>query len=96
MERQPCVYMITNHRNGTLYIGVTSDLPKRIWQHKNKVVDGFSQEFNLDRLVWYEVHETMISAIQREKAVKYWKRYWKLKAIEEMNPDWRDLFEEIT
>ena len=95
MDRQPCVYIVTNKRNGTLYVGVTSNLPGRIWQHKNKVVPGFTNEHKLDRLVWYEVHETMESAIQREKAVKYWKRYWKLKAIEEMNPDWRDLYEEI-
>ena len=95
MDRQPCVYIVTNKRNGTLYVGVTSNLPGRIWQHKNKVVPGFTQKHKLDRLVWYEVHETMESAIQREKAVKYWKRYWKLKAIEEMNPDWRDLYEEI-
>ncbi len=66
MERQPCVYILTNRRNGTLYIGVTSDLVKRIWQHKGKFVKGFTEKYGLDRLVWYEVHETMESAIQSE------------------------------
>ena len=95
MEKQPCVYILTNKRNGTLYVGVTSNLPKRIWEHKNKVVEGFTQKYGLNCLVWYELHETMESAIQREKAIKYWKRYWKLKTIEEMNPEWRDLYEEL-
>ncbi len=95
MEKQPCVYILTNKRNGTLYVGVTSDLPKRIWEHKNKVVKGFTQKYGLSSLVWYERHETMSSAIQREKAMKFWRRRWKLKAIEEMNPDWLDLYEEL-
>lgn len=95
MEKHPCVYILSNQRNGTLYIGVTSNLPKRIWEHKNKVVKGFTQKYGLDRLVWYELHESMLSAIQREKAIKFWKRNWKLKAIEMMNPDWRDLYEEV-
>ncbi len=93
MEKQPCVYILTNKRNGTLYIGVTSHLPKRIWEHKNKVAKGFTQKYGVSTLVWYEVHETMESAIQREKAIKFWKRNWKLKIIEEMNPDWLDLCE---
>ena len=95
MERLPCVYILTNQQNGTLYIGVTSDLSKRIWQHKNKFVKGFTQKYGLDRLVWYEVHETMLSAIEREKAMKFWKRNWKINAIEVVNPDWRDLYEEL-
>ena len=70
MERQPCVYIISNRRNGTLYVGVTSNLPKRIWDHKNKATKGFSQTYNLDKLVWYESHESMESAINREKAIK--------------------------
>ena len=95
MERQPCVYILTNRRNGTLYVGVTSNLPNRIWEHKSKVVKGFTSKYNLDKLVWYEIHETMESAIQREKAIKYWRRRWKLKTITEMNPHWRDLFEDL-
>ena len=95
MERLPCVYILNNQQNGTLYIGVTSDLPKRIWQHKNKFVKCFTQKYGLDRLVWYEVHETMLSAIEREKAMKFWKRNWKINAIEVLNPDWRDLYEEL-
>jgi putative endonuclease len=95
MERQPCVYILTNQRNGTLYVGVTSDLRKRVWQHKNKVVSGFSQKYATDMLVWYELHESMVSAIQREKAVKFWKRRLKLEVIEAMNPDWRDLYDDL-
>ncbi len=95
MDRQPHVYIVTNQRNGTLYVGVTSNLIKRIWEHKTKAVKGFTQKYGLDRLVWYEPHETMESAIQREKAIKNWKREWKLKAIEEMNPNWRDLNEDL-
>lgn len=74
MDRQSCVYILTNRYNGTLYVGVTSNLPKRIWEHKNKCVPGFSQKYGLDLLVWYEIHETMLSAIQQEKAIKYWRR----------------------
>ncbi len=95
MEKQPCVYILTNRRNGTLYVGVTSALPKRVWEHKNKLVPGFTRKYGLDKLVWYERHETMESAILREKAIKNWKRLWKLRAIEERNPDWRDLYEEL-
>ena len=95
MEKQPCVYLLTNKRNGTLYAGVTSNLPRRIWEHKNKFVDGFTQKYGTNKLVWYELHETMESAIQREKNIKNWNRSWKLKTIEEMNPDWKDLYEEL-
>ena len=95
MEKLPCVYIVTNRRNGTLYTGVTSDLVKRIWEHKNKVVDGFTKQYSLNLLVWYEVHETMESAILKEKAMKNWKRQWKLEAIEEKNPNWVDLYDEI-
>lgn len=95
MFRQPCVYIMANQRNGTLYIGVTSNLPKRIWEHKSKAVEGFTQKYGVDKLVWYELHETMESALSREKNIKFWKRHWKLKTIEAMNPDWRDLSEEI-
>ena len=91
----PCVYLLASKRNGTLYCGVTSDLPKRVWQHKNDLVDGFSRRYHVHTLVWYEVHETMESAIAREKAIKEWKRAWKLKIIEGMNPTWRDLYDDI-
>jgi putative endonuclease len=95
MEKLPCVYILSNKPLGTLYIGVTSNLPQRIWQHKNKVTKGFSEKYNLNNLVWYEVHEEMMSAIQREKALKAWKREWKIRIIEEMNPLWRDLYDDL-
>ncbi|MCL5061397.1 MAG: GIY-YIG nuclease family protein [Candidatus Thermoplasmatota archaeon] len=91
----PCVYILASKRNGTLYCGVTSDLPKRVWQHKNDLVDGFSKRYRVHTLVWYEVHETMENAIAREKAIKEWRRAWKLKIIEDMNPSWRDLYDDI-
>ena len=96
MHRKPCVYILASKQNGTLYIGVTSDLPKRIWVHKTKVVKGFARKYGVDKLVWYELHDSIMSAIQREKAIKKWKRSWKLKIIEEMNPHWRDLYEDLT
>ncbi len=92
---QPCVYILASERNGTLYIGVTSDLVKRVWEHKNNFVDGFTKRYGVHTLVWYEVHETMESAITREKALKYWKRGWKLGLIETSNPDWLDLYGEL-
>ena len=92
MERQPCVYVLASKRNGTLYTGVSSNLLKRVWEHKNNVVEGFTQKHNVHDLVWYEIHDTMDTAIQREKAIKNWKRAWKIKAIEEMNPHWQDLY----
>ena len=95
MHKQPAVYILASKRNGTLYIGVTSDLAKRVWQHKNDVVDGFTKRYRVHALVWYELHETMESAIGREKALKNWKRAWKLKLIENSNPSWQDLYETI-
>jgi putative endonuclease len=95
VERQPAVYILTNKRNGTLYIGVTSDLANRIWEHKNNMVDGFTKKYNLHRLVWYELHDDMESAIIHEKRLKEYKRSWKLKLIESMNPDWQDLYDSI-
>ena len=92
---QPCVYIMTNQRNGTLYIGVTSDLAKRVWQHKNEIADGFTKKYKLHTLVWYQPHATMESAITREKALKYWHRVWKIRIIEQMNPDWCDLYNEV-
>ncbi len=86
---------MTNSQNGTLYVGVTSDLVQRVLEHKNGVVDGFTKRHGLDRLVWYELHGTMDSAINREKALKRWKRQWKISLIEEANSLWMDLYEEL-
>ena len=93
--KQPCVYLLASRRNGTLYVGVTSDLVKRILEHRNHVVAGFTQKYGVDKLVWYEPHASMKSAIQREKAIKEWKRSWKKKLIEKTNPEWVDLFETL-
>jgi putative endonuclease len=91
----PCVYILASQRNGTLYVGVTSNLVQRIWQHKNDQVEGFTKKYKVHTLVWYEQHETMESAINREKALKEWQRAWKLELIESTNPEWHDLYEEI-
>jgi putative endonuclease len=96
VEKQPAVYILASKRNGTLYIGVTSDLTKRIWEHKNSMVEGFTKRYSVHRLVWYELHEGMESAIAREKGIKEWKRAWKLEIIETANPDWEDLYYTIT
>ncbi len=93
--KQPCVYILASQRNGTLYVGVSSDLIKRVWQHKNDFVEGFTKDYQTHILVWYEVHESMEAAISREKNIKAWKRAWKLDLIERMNPDWKDLFDQI-
>ena len=95
MARQPCVYILASKRNGTLYTGVTSNFLKRVWEHKNNVVESFTRKYGVHTLVWYEVHETMESAIQREKAIKNWKREWKIKVIEEKNPNWCDLYTDL-
>ncbi len=95
MAKAPCVYILASQRNGTLYIGVTSDLVKRSWEHKENLVDGFTKRHNIHNLVYYEFHETMTEAIQREKQMKKWRRAWKLSLIEEQNPEWRDLWNEI-
>jgi len=94
-ERIPCVYILCNRPRGTLYIGVTSDLPARIWQHKNGQAEGFTLRYRIHTLAWYEVHETMESAIRREKALKAWKRIWKIELVETANPQWGDLSAEI-
>lgn len=94
-ETQPAVYMMASARNGTLYIGVTSNLVQRIWQHREGVVEGFTTKYHVKTLVWYEQHDTMESAITREKSLKKWNRDWKLRLIETANPDWRDLWGEI-
>jgi putative endonuclease len=95
MEKQPCVYLLANKRNGTLYTGVTSNLVKRIWEHKSHLVEGFTKKYNVTLLVWYELHESMESAIHKEKQIKNWKRSWKIKEIEKSNPEWNDLYNEI-
>jgi putative endonuclease len=86
---------MASSRNGTLYIGVTSDLIKRAWQHKNEIIKGFTEKYTVHLLVWYEVHENMESAISREKALKKWNRIWKLRLIEQFNPEWQDLYEQL-
>lgn len=93
--KQPAVYILASQRNGTLYIGVTSNLVERIWQHKNGVHEGFTKQYNVHTLVYYELHDDMLAAITREKQLKKWKRDWKLRLIEEGNPGWRDLWEDI-
>ena len=94
-QKGACVYMLANRRNGTLYTGVTSHLAGRTRQHKNDQADGFTKKYGLHLLGWFEVHETMLSAIAREKAIKEWKRLWKLDFIERTNPDWNDLYDQI-
>jgi len=93
--KQPCVYLLASRRNGTLYVGVTSDLVKRVGQHKERLIEGFTKRYDVHMLVWYEPHESMESAIRREKAIKEWKRQWKLALIEKENPMWRDLYEDL-
>jgi putative endonuclease len=95
VSKQPAVYILSSKRNGTLYVGVTSDLVKRIWEHKNNLVEGFTKRYGVHQLVWYEIHENMESAIQREKRLKEWKRAWKLQLIEGKNPDWHDLYQTL-
>ncbi|MBI5682783.1 MAG: GIY-YIG nuclease family protein [Deltaproteobacteria bacterium] len=96
MEKYYYVYILASQRNGTLYIGITSDLIKRVWEHKNKFVDGFTKEYNVNKLVYYEQYNDPENAIKREKRLKKYNRKWKLNLIEEVNPDWKDLYEEIT
>jgi putative endonuclease len=89
------VYLLASRRNGTLYCGVTSDLIKRVWEHKEGVVQGFTERYGVKTLVWFETHEDVIGAVAREKQIKEWKRVWKLEMIEKANPTWRDLYEEL-
>jgi len=95
MNRKPAVYLLTNKTNGTLYTGVTSDLPKRVWQHKNKISKGFCTKYNLTKLVYFELFADMYQAISREKQIKAGSRKAKIKLIESMNPVWRDLYPDI-
>ena len=89
------VYIITNKKHGTLYIGVTNNLVRRIWQHKEGKIEGFSAKYNLKKLIYYEEHNEIYDAITREKQIKKWKRDWKIRLIEEINPDWNDLYNEV-
>lgn len=91
-SKQPYVYILASKRNGTLYIGVTSNLIQRIWQHKNDQVQGFTKKYNVHLLVYFEHHEIMETAIIREKQLKKWNRDWKIKLIEKNNPNWGDLW----
>jgi putative endonuclease len=95
MKKQPAVYLMTNRSNGTLYTGVTSDLPKRVWQHKNRITGGFCKKYNLTRLVYYELYEDMYQAIFREKQIKAGSRKAKISLIDRFNPAWRDLYPDI-
>ena len=94
-SRQPAVYILASKRNGTLYIGVTSNLIQRVWQHREDVVEGFSNRYRVHKLVYFEVHESMESAIAREKQIKNWRRILKLRLIESMNPRWKDLWDDV-
>ena len=95
MKKQFYVYILASKRNGTLYTGVTSDLTQRVWQHKHHMVEGFTKKYRVKKLVYYEVHDNAESAITREKQIKKWRRKWKLRLIEEKNPQWTDLYDEI-
>jgi len=91
IDQQPAVYILASKRNGTLYIGVTSNLAKRTWQHRNDRAESFTKEYGVQTLVYYELHPTMLDAIRREKRLKKWNRAWKLELIEKVNPEWKDL-----
>jgi len=92
---QPVVYIITNHRHGTLYTGVTSNLARRLYEHREQLLDGFASKYGLTELIWYEVHDTMATAITREKQIKTWQRGWKIELIEQVNPTWNDLYGDL-
>jgi putative endonuclease len=89
------VYILASCRNGTLYVGSTTNLVKRVWEHKNKVIPGFTAKYNVNKLVYYEMHDAIIEAARRERRFKNWCRKWKINIIEQFNPMWRDLYEEI-
>ena len=89
------VYILASRRNGTLYVGMTDDLVRRTWEHRNGVVPGFSRKYGVKSLVWYEVHDTREAAFQRERQIKKWNRAWKIELIEKANPEWHDLWEQV-
>ncbi|MGR5211816.1 GIY-YIG nuclease family protein [Vibrio sp. WZ-1] len=91
MDKVPCVYILTSNNNSVLYIGVTSQLPQRIWQHKNGIVEGFTKKYNVHKLVYFELFEDMSTAISREKQLKQWKREWKLELVRKSNPNFLDI-----
>ncbi len=93
--KKPSVYILASRKNGTLYTGVTGYLLKRIWEYKNNLVDGFTKKYGVHKLVYFEQHEDMDSAITREKQIKKWNRSWKIHIIEKENPDWKDLYDEL-
>ena len=95
MDAQPCVYILASRRNGTLYTGVTRYPAQRVWQHKQGLVRGFTKKYGVHLLVYVELHDTMPVAIKREKQIKEWKRSWKCELIESVNPEWRDLYEDM-
>jgi putative endonuclease len=95
MEKLPAVYLLASQRNGTLYVGVTSALVKRVWEHREEAAEGFTRKYGVHRLVYFELHDTMGDAIQREKQIKKWNRAWKISLIEKSNPEWKDLWESI-
>jgi putative endonuclease len=95
VQKEPCVYLLASQGNGTLYVGVTSGLIRRIWEHKSELVEGFTRRYRAHLLVWFEMHETMPAAIARQNAIKEWRRDWKLQLIEKTNPAWRDLHFEL-
>ena len=95
MSNQYHIYMLSNKLNGVLYIGVTNNLIRRVWEHKNHLVKGFTQQYKLDKLVWYEETSDVLTAIAREKQLKNWKRQWKIDLIEKQNPKWQDLYSDI-
>ena len=90
------VYIMTNRPNGTLYVGVTNDIARRAYEHREGLAEGFTRRYGLKRLVWYEAHETITAAIQREKNMKHWPRTWKVRLILRLNPEWEDLYETLT
>ena len=95
MPKYPCVYILASRPRGTLYVGVTSNLIQRVWQHRSHVCEGFTKRYGVTRLLWYEQHESMEEAIRREKAIKKWNRQWKLQLVEARNPEWTDLYESL-
>jgi putative endonuclease len=94
-EKHPCVYILASQRNGTLYVGVTSDIARRAWEHRSSAVDGFTRRYAVHKLVFAEFHDTMAEAILREKRIKKWRRAWKLALVGRDNPQWRDLYDDL-